>query len=324
VMGGSGEDSIQLQHYSREDWDNNEDHIQSHVQGFENISFKEGDGIGDDSVFQSYSETTFEVPLSLSAELADTDGSESLSDITLSGLPDGASLSAGVDNGDGSWSLTQDDLPELNVQVSAGSENFDIQVSVTSTESSTGETTDVTVSQSVVVPNTIDGETQQGDSGDNELEGSYDNDLMLGEAGDDELSGGAGNDLLQGGAGNDEIQGGDGQDHLYGGAGNDQLEGGAGDDFAFGGAGNDVYEMNAFDGSDYFSGGEGGGWTDVIDLSGVVANDPGNPWTIEIDGTQVEYDIAASALELNPDTAGVVILGDGSELNFEGVDRIEW
>ncbi|MCG8509608.1 MAG: hypothetical protein MI741_10325, partial [Rhodospirillales bacterium] len=44
---------------------------------------------------------TIEFPLDIAANLTDTDGSESLSDITISGVPDGASLSAGTDNGDG-------------------------------------------------------------------------------------------------------------------------------------------------------------------------------------------------------------------------------
>jgi hypothetical protein len=38
----------------------------------------------------------------------------------------------------------------------------------------------------------------------------------------------------------------------------------------------------------------------------------------------VEFDIASHALELNPDTSGVVELADGSELAFHGVEKIEW
>ncbi|MEL7429541.1 MAG: type I secretion C-terminal target domain-containing protein [Pseudomonadota bacterium] len=48
----------------------------------------------------------------LSAALVDTDGSEVLS-VTLSGLPDGSILSAGSNNGDGSWTLTAAQLAGL-------------------------------------------------------------------------------------------------------------------------------------------------------------------------------------------------------------------
>ena len=82
------------------------------------------------------------------------------------------------------------------------------------------------------------------------------------------------------------------------------INGTEGNDKAAGGEGNDTYVMNPFDGSDYFSGGEGGGWIDTIDISEIAANDPDNPWTLVVDGVQVEYDLAAGALELNPDTAG--------------------
>ena len=138
------------------------------------------------------------------------------------------------------------------------------------------------------------------------------------------VNGTAGDDNLVGTSGNDYIVGQGGDDVLYGGAGDDILVGGAGNDSAAGGEGNDTYVMNPFEGSDYFSGGEGGGWTDAIDISAMAANDSDNPWTIEVDGAQVEYDLAAGALEMNGDTAGVISFGDGSELSFEGVERIEW
>ncbi|WP_315981313.1 hypothetical protein [Aliamphritea spongicola] len=78
---------------------------------------------------------------------------------------------------------------------------------------------------------------------------------------------------------------------------------------------------NPFDGNDTFSGGNGGGWTDIIQLTQDGTNDPENPWTITVDGQELEYDLAAQALELNPDTSGVVTMADGSELTFEGVEK---
>jgi hypothetical protein len=54
------------------------------------------------------------IPLDLDAVLVDRDGSESLS-LVLEGLPAGARLSAGVNNGDGSWSLTPAQLAGLSL-----------------------------------------------------------------------------------------------------------------------------------------------------------------------------------------------------------------
>ena len=135
----------------------------------------------------------------------------------------------------------------------------------------------------------------------------------------DEIKGGGGNDRITGTAGDDTIVGGTGNDTLNGGAGNDTLKGGTGSDTAFGGEGNDSYLFTQ--GNDTFHGGLG--WTDTIQL---VANpdDGDTPWTITVDGEQVEYDLAAGALDLQPDTSGVVEMADGSSLTFDGVETIQW
>ncbi len=140
----------------------------------------------------------------------------------------------------------------------------------------------------------------------------------------DEIRGEGGHDNITGSSADDTISGGSGNDTLSGGAGNDVLTGGAGNDRSFGEEGSDTFVMNPFDGKEFFAGGDGGGWTDAIDVSAMVAVDPDNPWTIQVGGEQVEYDLAANALDLNPETAGVMTFADGSELTFEGVERIEW
>ena len=138
------------------------------------------------------------------------------------------------------------------------------------------------------------------------------------------MQGSDGNDQLTGGDGADKLLGGEGNDSLIGGAGDDILQGGKGDDIATGGAGSDTYVFNPFDGNDSFSGGTGGGWTDTIQLGTDGSADPGDPWTITVNGQELDYDLAAQALELNPDTSGVVTMADGSELTFEGIEKIEW
>jgi hypothetical protein len=54
------------------------------------------------------------IALNLSAALVDRDGSEALS-VVIAGLPAGARLSAGINNGDGSWTLTPGQLASLTV-----------------------------------------------------------------------------------------------------------------------------------------------------------------------------------------------------------------
>ncbi|MDM5181527.1 putative Ig domain-containing protein [Massilia sp. DJPM01] len=100
--------------------------------------------------------------------------------------------------------------------------------------------------------------TQNGDEGNNvlqgyperndRLDGKGGNDILNGWSGDDLLSGANGNDQLDGGDGNDSLDGGAGDDLLFGGAGNDLLRAGSGNDYLFGGAGNDTYVFALGDG----------------------------------------------------------------------------
>ena len=175
----------------------------------------------------------------ISASLTDTDGSESLS-ITVAGLPDGVTLSAGTDNGDGTWTLGPDDLSGLILTApSSVTTDFSLSIAATATDSG-GDTATTTTSLDVALNH---GVTLAGGSGDDSLTGGglYDT-----------ITGGDGDDTLDGGDGMDYIGGGDGLDIMDGGAGNDFIEGQAGDDIAIGGAGDDVLEGGS--GSDYLVG----------------------------------------------------------------------
>ena len=80
--------------------------------------------------------------ISFNASLNDTDGSEEISEITVSGVPDGAGLSAGTDNGGGTWTLSSDDMEGLTLITDQDMDDggFTLNVSVTSTEVSNGDT----------------------------------------------------------------------------------------------------------------------------------------------------------------------------------------
>lgn len=91
------------------------------------------------------------IPLSISTSLADTDGSETLS-IRITGVPSGATLSAGTLNGDGSWSLTPAQLTGLSLSPPANwSGSFNLTVTATSSENGT------TASQTGILPVSIAG-----------------------------------------------------------------------------------------------------------------------------------------------------------------------
>jgi VCBS repeat-containing protein len=96
---------------------------------------------------------TYEYDLDLSAALTDTDGSETLSAVTVSSLPNDVSvMGSGVtDNGDGTFTVTLGSNGEAaaNVKLVSGheltpTEQADITISVTATETSTGHQNTVT------------------------------------------------------------------------------------------------------------------------------------------------------------------------------------
>ncbi len=101
------------------------------------------DGTGDSDYFItsiSIDQEIEDIPvnvyaLDITAELVDTDGSEDLSAVTISNIPDDATLSAGERNEDGSWTVSADDLDGLTLTVPADMDgDFDISVAVTSTD----------------------------------------------------------------------------------------------------------------------------------------------------------------------------------------------
>ncbi|MEM7469184.1 MAG: hypothetical protein AAF387_20195, partial [Pseudomonadota bacterium] len=79
------------------------------------------------------------VRLNIAPALVDTDGSETLGPVTISGLPAGASLNQGVLNGDGSYTLTPAELDGLQLNPPPDSnEDFSLSVTATSIETDTG------------------------------------------------------------------------------------------------------------------------------------------------------------------------------------------
>jgi Ca2+-binding RTX toxin-like protein len=234
---------------------------------------------------------SFSVALDIKASLSGTYDPDALK-LIISGLPSGASLSAGQDNGDGSWTLLGSQLAGLELR-SADAGAFDLKVVAMAADGS-----GLSATESIHV--TFEG------GHDDFIEGGKGNDLLFGDAGNDLMYGASmptdsgkppaavtaeDNDVIHGGAGNDVIYGNHGDDRLFGDEGNDWVSGGKGDDFVSGGEGDDIVYGNT--GNDFVSGGDGddevnGGKGDDV-LSDGAGNDninagSGDDWLIVGEG----------------------------------------
>ena len=269
-------------------------------------------GSGDDYLINSISFETpsgtpdvAEYPINIVAGLADTDGSENLS-ITIGGVPAGASLSAGSDNGDGTWTVSGGDLEGLSLTVPFEDEveAFDLTFTATATEQSNNSMATsaavVVAAAAVVAPEPepapepveedFDGEDHDGEDNNNDemvggdtskddWTGNYQAQTYAGSTKNDDLNTGGGGDTLYGGAGNDELTGSWGNDTFFGGSGNDELEGGDGNDLLFGGSGND--EIEGGTGNDEIQGGSGNDEIEGDDGNDLLYGGAGND---EIEG----------------------------------------
>lgn len=233
------------------------------LQGFGGNDTLTG-GSGGDTLIGDGRPAFLTAAVAISASLSDVDGSESLS-ILVSGLPAKASLSAGQDNGDGSVTLTTNELPGLTISVPSDQADFSLDVTarVTDTDADSGllTTADTAASSSVTLQVSIDG--------DDILIGGPGKDVIQGNGGNDQIDGDGGADTITAGTGNDVVNGGGGNDTIFGEGGDDQINGNGGDDIIDGGAGNDI--VNGGGGSDQITGGAGldtlggGAGDDVID-----------------------------------------------------------
>jgi Ca2+-binding RTX toxin-like protein len=223
---------------------------------------------------------TVTVPLAIQAELLNAPDAAAVS-ITVSNLPDGATLSAGTVNADGSWTLKLADLADLTI-TARDSGDFSLKVVASATDGSgLVESSEITVALA-------------NDGRNDLLVGGKGNDVALGGAGDDVIYGGSiptgedkphvptyeDNDVLRGGAGNDVIFGNSGDDKIWGGVGNDKLSGGKGDDRLFDGKGDDAVQGNTGDdhvvaglGDDVYEGNAGFDTLDFSRATGSMAID---------------------------------------------------
>ena len=112
-------------------------------------------------------------------------------------------------------------------------------------------------------------------------------------------------------------------DSLTGDSGNNVLTGLGGNDTLTGGAGNDTFVFGEGDGNDMAYGGVGGGWTDTIQLMNSDESSVDSGWTVTLT-TGSEISDSSGVMTLTDDAAGTITLDDGSQIAFEGIERIEY
>ena len=125
---------------------------------------------------------------------------------------------------------------------------------------------------------------------------------------------------MYGGSGNDTLDGGTHDDVLLGGSGDDTLTGGAGNDVMDGGAGDDLFLIGSNEGADTISGGFG---TDVIDLS-ATGGSPDQGWTVVLDNGSSITGQGTDYIDLSGESSGIIVFDDGTEIAFDGIEKIGW
>ena len=285
----------------------------------DDIRFSQSDGVaGNQSI---------DLSSLISVSLADTDGSETLGNIDLSGLPDGVTLDSGgtaISVVDGSAQVTPAQLSSLSMTPPDGF-NGDLNITVTasSSEQSNGDTASASDTLTITVVSNDEDFDASGAATNDTINGDATDNTLYGGAGTDTISGGAGADSLYGGSGDDTLNGDAGNDMIFGGTGDDTINGGAGVDFMFGGEGDDLFIYQEGGGNDTIYGGAGAGWSDILTLQDASGGAPTAGWTYAItDGSVLSS--GADFLQLSDDADGTVTMADGSQINFNDIERIEW
>ena len=202
---------------------------------------------------QTTGATSFSQRLVISAGLTDPSSTQSLK-IKVGGVPAGTSLSAGHDNGDGTWTLTSSDLANLAVTSSTAT-GFTLTVDAiaTSTTSGISSVAHSTVTIAPVAP--VIAVTVYANGGNDILIGGAVDNTFFGGAGNVEMHGGTKSNIFYAESGNGMMFAGDGTSTLYGGTGNNTMYGGAGLDTFFAGSGNDTVYGGT--GTNFIHGGTG-------------------------------------------------------------------
>jgi hypothetical protein len=90
-----------------------------------------------------------------------------------------------------------------------------------------------------------------------------------------------------------------------------------------GGTGSDTFIFGQGDGADIAHGGSGGGWTDAILLQNADGTPVDGGWTINLTQGEIQAN-DGNSLTLSDDSAGTITLTDGSQITFDGMERVDF
>ena len=227
--------------------------------------------------------------LDISTSLSDS--TETLGDITVSPLPEGASLSAGTKNIDGTWTLTSSDLNDLKVITTTEiAADFNITVQATSTDGNSISTTSKAVIVDVDAAVTTTGST-----------------INMGDTKDEVGTGTAGDDIINMGDGKSAKE-----QEAHGGEGNDTVNIDGESFKVYGEAGNDTFNISSNDFSNKSgssSGSSSGKASKAADMDGDIDGGEGLDTLVFSDG----MDIDMSALDDNISNIETINLGEGTQ-----------
>ncbi len=121
---------------------------------------------------------------------------------------------------------------------------------------------------------------------------------------------------------------------LQGKYGSADIFGGGGDDQIYAGIGNDVYHFGEGQGQDFYDAGAGTGWADTIMLDSnsdvSITQVDECSWTLIVDGQEASLTTNATGvvvdnrLDFEGSANGTLIMADGSKLDFNNVEHLEW
>lgn len=232
-------------------------------------------GRGGNDTIHGADSTMATLPIAIDGALENAADANAVS-FLVSGMPTGATLSAGVDNGNGTWSLSKADLAGLSITADAGSD-FTLHVSASATDGSgLQQNADLHVTMHAGQGNLL-----SGGSGSDTIYGSSN--------GDDMIYGGSvvHTGHSSGVADDDVIHVGNGNAHVWGQGGNDTIYAGAGRDSIWGGVGDDIVHVGT--GSGDFHGGSG---FDTLDFSNVA-----NGVTVDLKAKTASGDLSVKGFE---------------------------
>jgi Ca2+-binding RTX toxin-like protein len=186
------------------------------------------------------------------------DGNDTLAGGTENDTMNGDGGDDSLDGGTGADEMNGGDGADtVSYATRTAAQPVNVSLDGQANDGQSGELDNVSGTDVEIVLGGLGADTLAGNGSANTLNGGAGADSISGNGGADSLLGMAGNDTINGGEGADRIYGGTENDSLFGDAGDDLIEGGAGNDSLSGGAGSDTLLALGGGALDSVTGGDG-------------------------------------------------------------------